>query len=69
MKILPVGSKLFHAGGRTDGETWRSYSSQFWETAWKTDLWAGNYAPVPLCPLRNLHWLHHDRNQPATIRS
>jgi len=25
MKIGPVGADLFHAEGRTDGPTWRSY--------------------------------------------
>jgi len=24
MKILPMGSELFHAEGRTDKQTWRS---------------------------------------------
>jgi len=24
MKIRPVGAELFHADGRTDGQTWRS---------------------------------------------
>jgi len=24
MKIRPVGAELFHAVGRTDGQTWRS---------------------------------------------
>jgi len=25
MKIRPVGAELFHAGGKTDGHTWRIY--------------------------------------------
>ena len=29
MKICPVAAKLFHADGRTDGQTWRSFPSLF----------------------------------------
>jgi len=40
MKIRPVGTKLFHGNGRTDGQTWRiQYApSQYCESAHKYKL-------------------------------